>query len=387
MKAICNGKLILAAAAGDYYVAYDKVILFADKITAIMAEADFSPAMADECIDAKGNFVSPGFINVHIHGCVGYDTMDEDPAAIKKMQEFLPKTGVTSFLPTTMTYDFVTLTKAINRVREAKQSNAGARVLGCHMEGPFISPIKKGAQCERFIAKAEYEKIAPFADVIKIITLAPEELNGDYSFIDKCKAQGIVVSLGHSNASYEIAKTAITEHGATHITHLFNAMTGLEHRNPGVAEAALDTDANCELIVDNVHVHPSIQRLVYKAKAGKNIIPITDSLRACGLGDGPSELGGQKVMVKGTLATLADGTIAGSVLCMNDGLRIFQQNTKASIAEVVRMVTKTPAEELGIYGEIGSLTVNKLADIVIFADDFTIKQVFCAGSCVYVKNN
>lgn len=385
MKAIINGRFIIPDETGCFTVEGGLALFFDEKIRAIRSAATVSAAEREEleaCIDARGAYVSPGFLNVHIHGCVGADTMDDDPEAIRKMQLFQARTGVTAFLPTTMTYDFPTLGRAFRHVREAMAREEGARVLGCHMEGPFISPAKKGAQAEKNIAKADFAKIAPYQDIVKIITVAPEELPDGGQFIADCHAHGIVVSLGHTAADYATARQAIEEYGAKHITHLFNAMTGLHQRRPGVVGAALDTDANCELIVDNVHIHPAAQRIVYRLKKD-HLILITDSLRACGLGDGPSELGGQKVFVKGTLATLEDGTIAGSVLCMNDGLRIFRENTGAPIEEVVTAVTKTPAKELGLYGELGSLSAGKNADITIFDDALKIKRTIVAGRDAY----
>lgn len=386
MKAIINGRFIIPDETGHFAVEEGLALFFNEKIRAIRPAATVSAAEREEleaCIDARGAYVSPGFLNVHIHGCVGADTMDDDPEAIRKMQLFQARTGVTAFLPTTMTYDFPTLGRAFRHVREAMAREEGARVLGCHMEGPFISPAKKGAQAEKNIAKADFAKIAPYQDIVKIITVAPEELHDGGQFIADCHAHGIVVSLGHTAADYATARQAIEEYGAKHITHLFNAMTGLHQRRPGVVGAALDTDANCELIVDNVHIHPAVQRIVYRLKKD-HLILITDSLRACGLDDGrPSELGGQKVFVKGTLATLEDGTIAGSVLCMNDGLRIFRENTGAPIEEVVTAVTKTPAKELGLYGELGSLSAGKNADITIFDDALTIKHTIVAGRDAY----
>ena len=385
MKAIINGRFIIPDETGRFTVEGGLALFFDEKIRAIRPAATVSAAEREEvesCIDAHGAYVSPGFLNVHIHGCVGADTMDDDPEAIRKMQLFQARTGVTAFLPTTMTYDFPTLERAFAHVRKAMAREEGARVLGCHMEGPFISPAKKGAQAEKNIAKADFAKIAPYQDIVKIITVAPEELPGSGQFIADCHAHGIVVSLGHTAADYATARQAIETYGAKHITHLFNAMTGLHQRRPGVVGAALDTDANCELIVDNVHIHPAAQRIVYRLKKD-HLILITDSLRACGLGDGPSELGGQKVFVKGTLATLEDGTIAGSVLCMNDGLRIFRENTGAPIEEVVTAVTKTPAKELGLYDELGSLSTGKRADITIFDDALKIQRTIVAGRDAY----
>lgn len=381
MKAIINGRCIVPDEMGRFTVKEGLVLFFDKTIQKIRPIPETSSpewAGLEECIDARGAYVSPGFLNVHIHGCAGADTMDDDSEAIHQMQCFQAKTGVTAFLPTTMTYDFPTLKRAFAHVREAMVRKEGARVLGCHMEGPFISPAKKGAQAERNIAKADFAKIAPYQDIVKIITVAPEELPGGGQFIADCHAHGIVVSLGHTAADYATARQAIEVYGAKHITHLFNAMTGLHQRHPGVVGAALDTDANCELIVDNVHIHPAVQRIVYRLKKD-HLILITDSLRACGLGDGPSELGGQKVFVKGTLATLEDGTIAGSVLCMNDGLRIFHENTGAPIEEVITTVTKTPAKELGLYDRLGSLSVGKLADITIFDDTLQIQRTIVDG--------
>ena len=185
------------------------------------------------------------------------------------------------------------------------------------------------------------------------------------------------MSIGHSAATYEVARAAI-ERGARHVTHLFNAQTALHHRKPGVVGAALDSDAICELIADNVHVHPAAQRIVAKCKPRHEIILITDSFRACGLGDGLSELGGQKVFVKGNRATLEDGTLAGSVAAMNTVLKNFRDNTGFDVAACVELVTKNPALELGIFNQLGSLEVGKAADITIFDDDFTIRKTFVA---------
>lgn len=279
MKAIINGRFIIPDETGHFAVEEGLALFFDEKIRAIRPAATVSAAEREEleaCIDARGAYVSPGFLNVHIHGCVGADTMDDDPEAIRKMQLFQARTGVTTFLPTTMTYDFPTLGRAFRHVREAMAREEGARVLGCHMEGPFISPAKKGAQAEKNIAKADFAKIAPYQDIVKIITVAPEELHDGGQFIADCHAHGIVVSLGHTAADYATARQAIEEYGAKHITHLFNAMTGLHQRRPGVVGAALDTDANCELIVDNVHIHPAVQRIVYRLKKD-HLILITDS--------------------------------------------------------------------------------------------------------------
>lgn len=380
MRAIQNGVLILPGDDGHFTAQTECVLCCDARITRIVPAAEFRAADVDEIIDAEGAYVAPGFLNVHIHGCDGADTMDENADALGRIAVFQARTGVTAFLPTTMTCAFDAVERALLRIRRAmteKPPPYGARILGAHMEGPFISPAKKGAQDVQHIIPAHFAAIAPYTDVIKIVTVAPEMLTEE-GFVEECRRHGIVVSIGHTAADYDTARTAIAR-GATHITHLCNAMTGLDHRSPGVLGAALDTDANCELIVDNVHVHPAMQRIIYRAKRGTHIIPITDSMRACGRGDGVSELGGQQVCVKGMRATLADGTIAGSVLRMNDGLRILHENLGISIPAIVEMATRTPAEELCIYDRLGSLTRGKYADITIFDEDFRIQQTLVGG--------
>ena len=384
MNAIQNGILILPNEHGRFVAQTDLVLCYDERITRIVPAAEFTAEGVDKVIDAAGAYVAPGFVNVHIHGCDGADTMDEDADALGKIAAFQARTGVTSFLPTTMTCAYDAVERALDRIRRAMTEKPhGARILGSHMEGPFISPAKKGAQDEQYILPPTFAKIAPYRDVIKIITVAPEMLSEE-NFIESCRKSGIIVSLGHTAADYETACAAIAL-GATHITHLCNAMTGLNHRKSGVLGAALDTDANCELIVDNVHVHPAMQRIIYAAKRGAHIIPITDSMRACGLSDGISELGGQKVYVNGTRATLADGTIAGSVLRMNDGLRILRENLGIAIPAIVEMATRTPAEELNVYDKLGSLSVGKYADIAIFDEDFRIQRTIVGGTSCFVE--
>ena len=365
MISLINGRLIIDGKI------FSGCLNFDEKIISIGAAVDGA-----EIVDAENNFVSAGFINVHIHGAAGVDTMDENFDALQKLADFLPSCGVTSFLPTTMTMPLEKIYRALERIRRGKNFSHGAKILGANVEGPFISKKFKGAQAEENILPADFELIKNFSDVIKIITVAPEEI--DFDFIDRCREKNIIVSIGHSAATYEIAMAAI-ERGANHITHLFNAQSPLHHRKPGVVGAALDSGAIVELIADNVHVHPAAQRIVNKVKPRSEIILITDSFRACGVGEGLSELGGQKVFVKGNRATLADGTLAGSIAKMNEVLKNFCANTSTDVAAGVELVTKNPAVELGIFDKTGSLEVGKAADITIFDDDFNIKKTFING--------
>ena len=230
--------------------------------------------------------------------------------------------------------------------------------------------------------EAEYSRLQGYTDVIKLVTVAPE-LPGSEAFIRACRTDNIVVSLGHSAADYALARQAIEDWGVTHVTHLFNAMSSFQHRAPGLVGAALDTDVHCELIADNIHVHPAAQRLAYKLKGTEQLILVTDSMRACLLGNGVSELGGQKVLVEGQRAVLADGTIAGSVLTLDRALAIFMQNTGISIEAAVAMVTQTPARELGIFAQRGSLDIGKKADFVLLGSDVSIVRTVVGGRVVY----
>ena len=383
MKAIVHANAIVPDARGAFALQRDRVILYGERIHSVLSADDWDGS-ADEILDAGGRFVSPGFLNIHVHGCGGKDTMDEDGDALPVMCRVQAQMGVTGFLPTTMTYDMPRIHRAFRRIREmmAGRDTGGARVLGCHMEGPYISPAHKGAQDAAYIRKADYDDIADFGDVVKIITLAPEELP-DWDFVDRCREAGIVLSIGHTSADYRQAMEAVEAHGIRHFTHLFNAMTGFHHRNPGVVGAALDTRANCELIADNVHSHPAAQRLVYRAKGGEHIILVTDSLRACGLGDGPSELGGQRVWVKGERATLEDGTIAASVLRMNRAIAIFRENTGAPLPRIVEMATRIPAEALGLYERIGSIERGKQADFAVFDEGVDVFATIVSGRVVH----
>lgn len=403
MKVITNGKIILPDSKGIFFTA-NKLVAFDEKIVAV-ENPDNTEILsaADEVIDAENNFVAPGFINIHIHGCNGFDAMDEDIVALEGMMKFLPTCGVTSFLPTTMTMSVDRIKHALKNIRaktfnfnSVKSFNGdknfisgqtfhggkiliGAKILGANLEGPFINEKYKGAQDKNHILRADFNIFAEFADVIKIATLAPEL--ADAEFIDRCIAEKIIVSIGHSAATYEQALTAINR-GARHITHLFNAQSGLHHRKPGIVGAALTSNAIVELITDNVHVHPAAQKIVAKVKPLDEIILITDSLRACGIGDGESELGGQKVFVNGNLATLADGTIVGSVATMNDVVKNFAVNAALSVAEVVMTVTKNPARELNLYDKIGSIEAGKFADFVIFDENFNVKRTIINGVSV-----
>lgn len=381
MKAIINARAILPDKNDSFYVK-DKVnIIFDEKISDI-SEKNLSDMSDIEIIDAKNKFVSPGFINIHVHGAAGADAMDENDDALNIISQAEASMGVAAFLPTTMTYDMPRIHRALKRMRNAMQNKpSGAKVLGAHMEGPFISEEKCGAQDIKHIKRADFSDICDYTDVIKIISLAIENTSDD--FIKRAQAAKILLSLGHSNANFDEAKDAILKGKVSHITHLYNAMTPFHHRTPGIVGAAFDTDITTEIICDNVHASPMAVRLAYNVKGIDKIILITDSMRAACLGDGISELGGQKVLVKGELATLVDGTIAGSVAKMNRCVALFMENAGVKLEEAIQTVTKNPAKSLKIYDQTGSIKVGKAADFTIFDDKLNIFATLVDGNVVY----
>ena len=260
--------------------------------------------------------------------------------------------------------------------------SSGAAVLGCHLEGPFISEQVRGAHEARHLAQPVQGVPAEFRDVLKIVTLAPE-LAGAEELIAQCLKVGIKVAIGHTAATYEQAMDAVSG-GASLFTHVFNAMPPLHHRAPGALGAALDSDAYCELIADNIHVHPAMQRLLARAKRADRIILITDSTMA-GLPDGTYELHGQEVTVQEQAVRLPSGQLAGSALTLNRAVRNFIANTGLSLPKAVRLVTANPARLLGLSRRKGGLAVGMDADITVFDDNLEIRRTLVGGECAYSK--
>lgn len=380
MKAIIDGLLVLSNE-----IVTGHIIMYEKDIWKIVPRHQFRAGMCTELIDANGGFVVPGFINEHIHGCAGADVMDKSEEALTTMQQALPATGVTSFVPTTMTAAREDMEGALSRIRQAMaRETKGAQILGVHMEGPFVNEQYKGAQAAQYLSAPDFSWIEPYADVVKIITIAPELLKNK-EFLKQCKEHHILVSLGHSAATYDEVMNVIDKSDLCHATHLYNAMTPFHHREPGLVGAALlSPKMHCELICDNLHVHGAAQKLAYQLKGRDGIILITDSMRACLQEDGKSELGGQTVYVSEGQARLADGTLAGSTAVMNQVVLNFLINSGASLPDVIAMATANPAKDLGVYDRLGSLEAGKQADIVVLdSNDFHVKQTVVAGELVY----
>ena len=386
MKALIGGRLIVPGEGESFRVLFGHAILYGEKIERIVPETELpadGPDAPERVIDAKGDYVSPGFVNVHIHGAMGADAMDDDADAVPTMARHQASTGVTSFLPTTMTCPMPAVRRALTRIRAAMRNHGGARVLGAHMEGPFISAARCGAQDAAHILPADFSLMEPFLDILRLVTFAPEELPHGSDFAERCAAAGVVLSVGHSAADYETARRCFVEKKIRHVTHLFNGMAPFHHRAPGLVGAALESEADCELIADNVHSHPAAHRLLWRAKQGRHIVLVTDSIRATGLGDGKSELGGQTVFVRDGIAALADGTIAGSVLTMDRAVKNFAENTNCGLPAAVACATKNAAESLGLYEKLGSLAPGKRADFTIFDENVRIQKTIVDGNLIY----
>jgi len=380
MKCIINGKVILPDR-----VAENLSVIFDEKVEKIIDKNDLKTLDYKELeiIDADGMFVSPGLVDMHIHGYLGADVSDGDADGIRTMAEGIIKNGVTAWCPTTMTVSKAEIEKAFDAVREIRNSDEyyGARILGVNSEGPFINAAKKGAQAEEHILRPDADFISKNSDIVKLFTVAPE-VEGAADCIEKVsKDTNVLVSMGHTNATFEEAMIGI-EKGVGHTTHLFNAMTALSHRSPGVVGAALSSDVSCELIADTFHVNKGLFGLIAKAKEDKLCL-ITDCIRAGGMPDGDYTLGGQPVHKEGIKCLMPDGTIAGSVLNLNDAVRNLYENTDLQIYEAVACASLNPAKALNEDAEIGSLEVGKRADIIIADEKFNIYMTILGGEIKY----
>lgn len=380
MKCIINGKLVL-----PNEVVEGKALLFEDTIAEI-ADASAVDAGKYETIDASGMYVAPGLLDMHIHGYAGEDTSDAKEDGLLKMCRALAENGVTSWCPTTMTVAKEEILAAFDTVRKvhARTDCYGAKVLGVNCEGPFINPSKKGAQAEEHILRPDAKFILDNADIVRVFTIAPE-MDGGLECIREVYEDGrVLVSMGHTGATYEEAMAGI-QAGVRHATHLFNAMTPLMHRNPGVVGAALSSDnVSCELIADTFHVNKGLFSLVAKIKKDKLCL-ITDCMRAGGMPDGTYTLGGQPVHKTGIKCLLEDGTIAASVLKLNEAVRNLYENTELTIAQAVACASLNPAKALKVDDKIGSLEAGKCADIIIFDDQFNIQKTIIGGNTVCEK--
>ena len=382
MKAIVNGRVLLPEAE-----IRGQAVVYDEKILGLVEEGE-ARALADEIIDAQGAYVAPGLVDVHIHGYQGADVSDADPDGVRRMAKGLTENGVTSFLPTTLTVAWETLELVCDQLRELRKESlqsdfAGAEILGCHLEGPFINPSKKGAQNEDYILAPDAEKVLPLCDVIRVITFAPE-MPGGLEFVKTLKAKtDVCLSIGHTGANFDQAMAAIRL-GVSRCTHTFNAMTPLHHRDPGVVGAALSSDIYTELIADTFHVNKGVFPMMARAK-GNKLVLITDALRSAGMPDGEYENGGQVFILKGIECRLRDGTIAGSVLTLNKAVRNYRDHASLPMYQAVRAASLNAAESAGVADRKGSLTPGKDADIVILNEACDVIKTIVRGAVKYEK--
>ncbi len=341
-------------------------------------------------IDLDGKIIIPGFINQHIHGFNGVDTMDATKEVIDVFAKSITKYGTTAFLPTTMTQSCEKINLALKNVCDymKKENTSGkAQVIGINLEGPFISKVYKGAQLEKYIVNPNIEIMKSFEEIsennIKLVTYAPEVQNGD--FTKYLKEKNIVGSVGHSNATFEEVEKAVKD-GLSNITHFHNAQSPHHHRTPGVVTAGFCFDElKVELIVDGIHVNKDSVRTIFKIKGANGIIGISDSMRAGGLEDGEYTLGGQKVIKSNGTARLENGVLAGSVTNMHTVFKNLIKFTGCSLEEAILMTSSNSANQLGVYNEKGSIKVGKDADFVILDDELNVFMTICCGEIAFKR--
>ena len=334
-----------------------------------------------DVLGVDGCYVVPGFVDIHFHGCMGADLCDAEPEALKEIARYEASRGVTSICPATMTYPEDRLSSIARIAAAFEPAEDEASLVGINMEGPFISPDKIGAQNPAYVQRCDagmLRRVQQEADgLVKLVDIAPEE-PGAMEFISEV-ANEVRVSLAHTCTDYDTAREAFAQ-GARHMTHLYNAMPGLHHRKPGPIAAAWEApEATVELICDGVHVHEAMARLTFGLFGESRICLISDSMRATGLEDGTYDLGGQDVTVRGNVATLADGTIAGSVTDLAACVQHAVTAMNIPLEQALTAATITPAKAIGIDAERGSLTAGKTADIVVLDANLNVKHIILRG--------
>ncbi|SEG71857.1 N-acetylglucosamine-6-phosphate deacetylase [Paenibacillus sp. UNC499MF] len=336
-----------------------------------------------EFMDGQGHLLIPGMIDVHIHGANGFDMMDGSETSIQEVSRACAATGCTSFLVTSVSSTIEALIAMIRSVKRVAGHEAGAKIAGLHLEGPYLNPKRKGMQNERFLRHpdlTEMKEIFDEADgLIKMVTIAPE-LPGGMELVSFLKERGVIIAVAHSDATYEEAKQAF-EAGASHVTHCFNGMRPIHHRDPGLVVAAFEQEhVSLQAIVDGIHLHPAIVRMMHRLKGPDGMVLITDALQAMGLGDGKYMFGGHPVTVSEGVARLEDGTLASSTVTMNEALRLTVE-TGISLTDAVKMASSSPSRLLGLAAK-GKISAGFDADLVLLDEQFQVQWTMIKGSIV-----
>lgn len=358
------------------------VVLKHGIISNIDLEENIQENDIDEIIDGKGQYLSPGFIDIHNHGNSGYDFMDATVEAIDSIGKYHLQNGVTSYLGTVLTQSYENIIKAVKNITNYENKKDSSQLLGIHLEGPFFSHSKKGAQPDKFIRDPDVNFIKELIKIsdykLIMVSIAPEK-TGALELVRYLKENNVAVSMAHSNATYEEAINGIN-YGVTISTHLYNGMRSFNHREPGIIGASLTDDrVYCELIYDRIHLHDAAIKLALNAKGTDKIILVSDAMRAAGLKDGEFELGGQKVMVVNGEARLSDGSLAGSTLNLNKAVYNMVKFLNVPLHEAVKMASLSPAKAIGVDGNKGSIEVGKDADMLLFDDNVNISTVIKGG--------
>lgn len=361
------------------------VVFNKGKIIDIDLEENINLELISEVINGDGRFLSPGFIDIHNHGNTGHDIMDSTEETLDKIGEFHIKNGATSYLGTIITSSYDNIITSIKNITNYKNKKTLSQLLGIHLEGPFFSILRKGAQPEKYIKEPDIEIVKDFVELaknkLKMVSIAPE-FNGAIEIISYLKEKNITIAMAHSNATFNEAKKGIN-YGVTVATHLFNGMREFNHREPGIIGAALTDDrVYCELIYDRIHLHDETVKIALKTKGVDKIVLVSDAMRAAGLEDGEYELGGQKVIVNNGAARLENGGLAGSTLNLKDAVYNMVSMLNIPIQDAVRMASLSPAKAIGVSKHKGSIEIGKDADMLLFDGDINISSVFISGNCV-----
>ncbi|MCL5263250.1 MAG: N-acetylglucosamine-6-phosphate deacetylase [Acidobacteria bacterium] len=362
----------------------DPFVVVEDGAVTEIGQADAASLPNGEVLDFPGATILPALFDVHIHGSAGHDIMEATPQALATIGGFLARHGVGAYLATTVSADMdMTLRSLEGLALEMRRPQLGAQPVGIHLEGPFLSPHKRGAHPERLLQKPSVKLLNQMWQAaegqVRLLTIAPE-LPGADETIARAVELGIRVSLGHSNATLAEARKGV-QLGAASATHTFNAMRTFDHREPGLVGEVLTNDGLfAELICDGLHVEPTAVRIYWKMKGRERGILITDAMSAAGMPDGPYKLGELDVRVEGGVCLIEENTLAGSTLTLDTGLRNFAAFTGAALAEVMPLATRNPARMLGLDDKIGDIAAGRSADFVILSPERTVIQTFLRGA-------